>query len=724
MTQGNFLGLKLSSSSLILNRHSNFFEQGKSIKLHRMSSRANAGLARYAVSITHSAPELILTKHQCDYCKQKKFRCSKDLPKCISRQPWPGPCNYSRDKPAHKGSVNKQETRPSLGLKNQQSIERPHTRLKNVEEAVQALTTTVTQGAEAVSYVTSPNYRQISEKDCEPQDGNDPRPNRNVEGINSFSFLKDISITNTTIGTSPVHQQAAREFQYLSDSLTTAVVTSKGYHKTGFFVPSKGEGYQMIGRFLENASLGDAFFITPPESLLMQTTFRPETVSKKAWVVYINYMILTMLAHDEDARAQQYRNNMKLALNDSRIFLEPHEVNLQTLIMLAIHGEDYASPNESWMLVGHACRQAEALGLHIPSEADYVTTQRRLSLFWLLFAVDKSCALAFGRSCSLPSATYSHVPLPDLHYLARFHPCSDSPDADGRTERSVFGGHMFLARIELAQMVGTLSDTLQNETPFSGPNELREMKLGISTIKFEYLPVSMIFLKYHPPSVNLRQETAREAISLLPSMISNWTAIYNSMIWHLLYYPFIPYFIIFENLVHNHALTSKITIQRDLELLSMTVSYYHTMRDQMQILAPLCKRLENIAAVFLRLAKQYVDGSHPFAPTQQLLSSTHTVSSSKEENYVPSLGDVQLELGGEIGADLEHYIQWLPSNLIPTQGARTTDATDGSAAHATSRSASSESVQPESRGTKRPFDVMFDWFAWDVYYGEQNGDRL
>ncbi|KAF5641241.1 transcriptional regulatory [Fusarium sp. NRRL 25303] len=622
------------------------------------------------------------------------MRCSKDLPKCIACQPWPGPCNYSRDKPALKSSVNEQATRPSLDLKNQQSIERLHTRLKNVEEAVQGLTTTVTQGVEGVNYVTSPNYRQISKKDCEPQDGNDSRPNLNVEGLNSFSFLKDVSITNTTTGSSPLHQNAAREFQYLSDCLTTAVVISKGSYNIGFFVPSKGEGYQMIGRFLESASLGDAFFITPSESLLIQTIFRPETVSRKAWVVYINYMILTMLAHDEDAKAQKYRNNMKLALNDSRIFLEPHKVNLQTLIMLAIHGEDYASPNESWMLVGHACLQAEALGLHTLSEADYVTTQRRLSLFWLLFAVDKSCALAFGRSCALPSATYSHVPLPDLRYLTKFHPCSDSPDADGRTERSMFGGHMFLARIELAQMIGVALDSRHIPESEDGMKE----RLEECTIKFEYLHVLMVLVKSHPPSANLRLDTAREAITILPSMISNWTSIYNGMIW--------------------------ITIQRDLELLSMTVSYYHTMRDQMQMLAPLCKRLENIATVFLRLAKQYVDGLHPFLPTQQLSASTHTVSSSKEENYVPPLRDIQMELGGEIGADLGHYIQWLPPNMIPTQIARTTEATDGSPAHIPSRSAPSEPVQSESRGIKRPFDVMFDWFAWDVYYGEQNGDEL
>ncbi|KAG5754967.1 hypothetical protein H9Q70_002407 [Fusarium xylarioides] len=284
---------------------------------------------------------------------------------------------------------------------------------------------------------------------------------------------------------------------------------------------------------------------------------------------------------------------------------------------------------------------------------------------------------------------------------------------------------MFLARIELAQMIGVsldsrhipepednlrerlgesytrtnkvLSHTLQNERAFSGPNEIREMELGIGTINFEYLHILMVLLKSHSPSSNLRLETAREAISLLPSLISNWTSVYNPMI-------------------------CKIAIQRDLELLSITVSYYSTMREQMQMLAPLCKRLENIAAVFLRLAKQYVDGPHPFVTTQQLSAKAHTVGSSEEENSDMALGDTQMEIGSEIGVDLEHYIQWLPPNMISTQDSHTTVISDGHPAHGPSTSASPESVQRESRGTKRPFDVMFDWFAWDVYYGEQNDD--
>ncbi|KAI3575586.1 hypothetical protein IWW34DRAFT_882234 [Fusarium oxysporum f. sp. albedinis] len=648
-----------------------------------MSSLANAGLARYAVSIIHHVPKLILTKFECDYCKQKKFRCSKEFPKCSACKPWPGPCNYSRDKPAVKVRVDEQTTRPSLGLTDQRSIEGLHDRLRKVEEAVQALTNAVTQAVDAMNHPSTTCQRE-SEKGHVPHEARDPPSNLS---------------------------------------------------------------------FLENASLGDAFFVTPSEDFLIQTIFRPESVSRKAWVVYINYMILTMLVDNEDAKAQKHRNNMKLALNDSRIFLEPHEVNLQALVMLAIHGEDYASPNLSWMLVGHACRQAEALGFPIASTTDYVTTQRRLSLFWLLFAVDKSCVLAFGRPCFLSSTTYSHIPLPDLGYLTRFQPRSDSPHAHKRSEISLFGGRMFLARIELAKMIGMvvdsrhipepeeglrerlgewytrtnkiLKDTLQNERAFSGPNELREMVLGISTIKFEYLHVSMVLLKSHLPSASLRLEAAREAISLLPSMVSNWTSVYNSMIWHLLYFPFIPYFIIFENLVQRHALLSKVTIQQDLELLSTTVSYYSSMTRQMQMLAPLCARLENIATVFLHLAKLHTDYSDPLystqppAPEPLQSGSSQSQKTSISANSM-STGSLQTELGGECDVDLEQYLQWLPPDVIPPQDTQSTDIPDKDSNQRVLGAEGVEPLQAEPRGTKRPFDVMFDWFAWDVYYGEQN----
>ncbi|WZH45281.1 fungal-specific transcription factor domain-containing protein [Fusarium acuminatum] len=491
-----------------------------------------------------------------------------------------------------------------------------------------------------------------------------------------------------------------------------------------------------IWRFLENASLGDTFFQAPSEELLIQVIFKPETVTRKAWVVYVNYMLLAMLSDDKNPQAQNFRQNMKLALNDSSIFLEPNEAHLQALILLAIHGEDYSSPGSSWMLVGHACRQAQALELHNSTNVEYETRQRRLSLFWLLFAVDKSCSLAFGRPCFLPSDTYSHIPLPDLSYLMRFKPRSDIPETvERKRQKSMFGAHMFLARMELARLTGdsyalsnnelmaeargllrtklvewhtrtikALQDILDNERSLSSPGQLHEMSLGISTIKFEYLHTLMAFTNGDPSSSNLRLEAAREAISLLPSMVSNWTLLFNSMIWK------------------HHASLSTKTIQQDADLLANTVSYYASMRGQMRLLAPLCARLENVANVFLRLVQHELNsrgtlkkaGIFPQGAMQSL--STQEPTGGKADSLVIPINEMRRELGDGISADLEQYLEWLPTDMLQTHSVISQEIRNS--VSDTEPVYESPPLNQGSRGTKRPFDVMFDWFAWDVYYAD------
>jgi hypothetical protein len=118
--------------------------------------------------------------------------------------------------------------------------------LRKVEEAVQALTNAVTQAADAINH-PSTNCQRGSENNREPHEAIDVPSNLSVGDVDSFSFIKDTSITNATVGSSPLHQHAAKELQYLSHSLTAAVA-SKEHPATGFYIPSRAEGYQMIGR--------------------------------------------------------------------------------------------------------------------------------------------------------------------------------------------------------------------------------------------------------------------------------------------------------------------------------------------------------------------------------------------------------------------------------------------------------------------------------------------
>jgi hypothetical protein len=208
----------------------------------------------------------------------------------------------------------------------------------------------------------------------------------------------------------------------------------------------------------------------------------------------------------------------------------------------------------------------------------------------------------------------------------------------------------------------------------------------------------------------------------------SFTYSYLTCVRHLLYFPFIPYFIIFEHLVQGHAILGTVTTQQDLNLLSATASYYSSMRAEMQMLAPLCVRLENIATVFLRLAKLHIYRPDSLYSTQSLaLESLQPLSSQSQKTSVlvnstsmVYMQQIQTELGDEIGIDLEHYLQWIPPEMIPTQDSQSTEIPDGNLDEGPLVLEGAESLQAESRGTKRPFDVMFDWFAWDVYYGEQN----
>jgi hypothetical protein len=192
--------------------------------------------------------------------------------------------------------------------------------------------------------------------------------------------------------------------------------------------------------------------------------FEPHKVRETAWIVYFNYMMLS-IASDENGEGEEtnkFRHNVQLALNDSRIFLEPRHANVQALCFLAMHGEDYAAPNLSWMLLGHACRQAEALGLHSPSQRDTESGQKRLCLFWLLFMIDKSCSLAFGRPAFLPMTLYRNVPLPQRSFLLRWNPHERAKFANYQDSAhgSQFGAEILTRSLEWAKIGGSLVELL------------------------------------------------------------------------------------------------------------------------------------------------------------------------------------------------------------------------------------------------------------------------
>lgn len=215
--------------------------------------------------------------------------------------------------------------------------------------------------------------------------------------------------------------------------------------------------------FLDHSQVGEPFFRFPSDDILRQIVFEPEKVREKAWIVSFNYVLLAAISTEHDEHEDKLRKNFQVALNDSRIFLEPSLANVQTLALLAVHGEDFAAPNISWMLLSHACRQAEALGLHAKNNKDtFDEWQHKLCLFWMLFTLDKSCALAFGRSAFLPLSLYRHVPLPGKEFMQKFspHDTKDFGSEQRNSQTPGFGALMFNNTIELAKLTSDVLDAL------------------------------------------------------------------------------------------------------------------------------------------------------------------------------------------------------------------------------------------------------------------------
>ncbi|KAJ5523373.1 hypothetical protein N7513_012917 [Penicillium frequentans] len=608
-------------------------------------------------------------------------------------------------------------------------------RLERLEGIIKSLTSSVDETLLALS--ATPSRRDLNKLPIESNqiivsEADRPDPELFIGPSHAFSFFQEAPAGIERLppqGVEDSRQSVISEIQNMSSSLTSAKMANPMKDTTtNFHVPSRSVGYALLSKFLHYSQLGEPFFRFPSEEILRQIVFEPEKVREKAWVVSFNYVLLAGISTQHDEHEDKLRKNSQLALNDSQIFLEPSLANVQTLALLAVHGEDFAAPNMSWMLLSHACRQAEALGLHAKNSKDtFDEWQHKLCLFWMLFTLDKSCALAFGRPAFLPLSLYRHVPLPNKEFMQKFSP-HDSKDIGSQqrnSQNSGFGALMFKHTIELAKLMSDVLDALgvgnsdqskkktrsRLEEWFSATNMIHEMELGINSTKFQYLHILTLLLKGNMSS-DIRLTCAREAISLLPFLVSNWGSVYNGVVWQLLYYPFAPFFVIFENIVHQNSESSK--QEDDLRLLTVAVNYFAEMRPQMRLLADLCSKLQHTAAVFLHLAQSHNRHCNSIKPTRNAvpLSQQPKISGPDGQNTHPwdYLIDVDLS-----DYELITYLNCLPVDM-----------------EATSRILENELQFPQSHHLhhvetgiptyfQRPIsDCTFGWFLWDDYYGSSN----
>lgn len=72
---------------------------------------------------------------------------------------------------------------------------------------------------------------------------------------------------------------------------------------------------------------------------------------------------------------------------------------------------------------------------------------------------------------------------------------------------------------------------MEAEADGTNAAQRKEMSLGLRSFKFQYLHLLIILLKYDVNHAALRIASAREALLLLPDMVSNWGSVYNGIVW-------------------------------------------------------------------------------------------------------------------------------------------------------------------------------------------------
>ncbi|KAF2673406.1 hypothetical protein BT63DRAFT_451449 [Microthyrium microscopicum] len=721
-----------------------------------------------------ASENVAVAKFACDSCRQRKLRCTRELPKCTNCKPWPGPCVYShmatsRKKQAtSRSACNSVSSAPSASTSSstEDRLGRIETTIGTLADAVQTLTRLLEPKLDQPPNTTTSTFHSNSTVELPTQDAFSPLPqaSRILDSVSSrippevldgSASLQDLS-------------QALLAVHFEGDKVREDARWARKANEL-FIIPEQEEGQVLIKEFMNILERSQPLFLMPSNDLARKIVFEPSNVPR-GWVLLFYCLTATASALQTPEYAttkKSLRWNTWIAIDNGGLFMEPSEINMQALFTLAIHGDSFATPSMSWTLVSHACRMAQALNLHLPTQEP-----RKILMFWALYAVDKGVSLAFGRPPMLPSSYYQNVLLPDLDGLSEYTPHVDRQEGRGHAQARSFGATHFLQSILLSILSGKIlhflnlkgsvnqasyeseKDALQGEleqwyqttmpklraardseiSTEMDESQLKEMTIGLNSLTFQFYHLKVLLTRQEEMNPDTCLDAARNALHILPLLVSTSEQVYNGIIWQLLYYPFNPFFVLFGNIIHAPLSEH---IRQDVQLLRSTVSYYNEMSTTDFSLA---KKLGDVAHVFASLAELYthntmirntsgetagscdIGGYSGSGSAPAIMTSMPGTSFGMESDGGATSN---LDFDFSRGSDLLNYFTNLdytmqldfngPQSFVTSEDGSNMSA-PGPALDMAQHLESNvfESFDKWSVGSKRPLECTFDWFTWDL----------
>ncbi|QIX01101.1 hypothetical protein AMS68_006618 [Peltaster fructicola] len=360
-------------------------------------------------------------EYACDKCRSRKIACSRELSGCQHCADITIECVYSRH-----------------GIIRRPNRKRKHTAEQGIDD---------TGRARSITH-KSPSTELLSHLAADIDTARDQlRPGQ--QDNDTLSALNSLANASGSIWLE--HADAAE----LDGSMA----------KKYFLFTGRAEEFADV--FVASLEKGRPIMIPAAAHTVAQLRAdHPEQVPERAWLVMYYSIVLSFISSvspdDTDTKKRLLRN-LWLAFNDARLLLEPSEANIQALLILAIHVEDFTSPTLCWMLTSTACRMLQALGI-TQRRLDAQTRERRRMLFWNLNLMDKGLAMIFGRPPTNHRAMANEIPMPTLEQLLPFR-----PHVSSRAKLALFGAHFLNQMMLLSRVMGDVWACLYEDNAATCP---------------------------------------------------------------------------------------------------------------------------------------------------------------------------------------------------------------------------------------------------------------
>ena len=262
------------------------------------------------------------------------------------------------------------------------------------------------------------------------------------------------------------------------------------------------------------------------------------------------------------------------------------------------------------------------------------------------------------------------------------------------------------------------------ERPFLDASGVRALELGIRCVEFQFHYLTVLLIKSQRHLRDECLEASQNALLLLDGLISGSVDVYNGVVWHILYCPFTPFFVLFAHVVAAAGSTSS---ERALEAMEHLPFFLK----EMQSRHPLAGKLSDVAYNLFERAKSINESAIRGAAGVDIIPHSSATLQGIRVDAATGTND-PLDMSHLDIENMEFLRGFFPAIEPPLESERLdSQANEGIETTVPSYTEEENDLSSSKRNTQLPLDAsqpvpheqqyeflaesMFDWFAWESY---------